>query len=248
MYSFSSRIRYSECDSGGKLTLASLLNYFQDCSTFQSEDLRLGFEYLSERHLVWVLAFWQIVVLRRPGICEEVEIGTFPYEFKKCIGVRNFFMRTKEGEYLAKANSVWGLLNTETMKPTLPSADMLRGYRLESRLEMDYSPRKIKMPDELVREEPIVVKKHHLDTNLHVNNGQYIDMALEFLPEDFVVGQLRAEYKKQAWLGDVLYPYTAKAAGAYSIALRDENGEPYVNMLFLNGAKTAEGLVNDQAG
>ena len=39
MYQFQSRIRYSEVDSEGRLTMASLINYFQDCSTFQSEDL-----------------------------------------------------------------------------------------------------------------------------------------------------------------------------------------------------------------
>ena len=33
MYAFDSRIRYSETDSEGYLTLDALLNYFQDCST-----------------------------------------------------------------------------------------------------------------------------------------------------------------------------------------------------------------------
>ena len=42
MYTFDSRVRYSETDSGGKLTMASLINYFQDCSTFQAEELGVG--------------------------------------------------------------------------------------------------------------------------------------------------------------------------------------------------------------
>ena len=61
MYTFDSRIRYSETDSEGKLTMASLINYFQDCSTFQSEDLGVGLEYFRENHMVWVLSSWQIV-------------------------------------------------------------------------------------------------------------------------------------------------------------------------------------------
>ena len=69
MYSFDSKIRYSECDSEGRLTLAALLNYFQDCSTFQSEALDVGIEYLKEKHLVWVLSFWQIEVERYPRHC-----------------------------------------------------------------------------------------------------------------------------------------------------------------------------------
>lgn len=232
MYIFQSRIRYSETDSEGKLTLGALLNYFQDCSTFHSEDIGLGLYYLKEHHLVWVLSSWQIVVERYPAIGETVEIGTFPYEFKGFLGLRNFCMRTPTGEYLAKANTLWSLLDTETGRPTAPPGDMVEGYRLEPRLEMEYAPRKIAIHEGGTSEEPIVVKKHHLDTNLHVNNGQYVDMAMEFLPENFKIRQMRAEYKKQAFLEDVLYPYVVRGGESCTVSLRDDKGQPYVNVEF----------------
>jgi acyl-ACP thioesterase len=212
--------------------LASLLNYFQDCSTFHSEDLGVGMGYLKERHLVWVLASWQIVVEHYPNLCEKVEIGTFPYEFKGFLGCRNYFIRTKEGEYLAKANSFWGMLNTDDMKPTSPPGGMLSVYRLEPRLDMEYLPRRIPVPEGGLTESPILIKKNHLDTNRHVNNGQFIDMAMEFLPEGFSIHQMRAEYKKQAWLGDILYPYKSNTEGSCIVSLRDGQGNPYVNVEF----------------
>lgn len=42
MYEMKARIRYSEVGTDGKLMLSALVNYFQDCSTFQSEDLGVG--------------------------------------------------------------------------------------------------------------------------------------------------------------------------------------------------------------
>ena len=39
-----------------------------------------------------------------------------------------------------------------------------------------------------------------------MNNAQYIRTALEFVPEDFHIRQVRVEYKKAAVLGDVMYP------------------------------------------
>ena len=125
MYSFDSRIRYSECDENCKLRLDALMNYFQDASTFQSENLGVGFSYLVPRNLVWVLVSWQVEIIRYPALGEEVEIGTLPYDFKGFIGSRNFCMKTKGGEMLAKANSIWTLLNFDSMKPALPPADML---------------------------------------------------------------------------------------------------------------------------
>ena len=46
MYSFESRIRYSEVDQNQELSVTGIINYLQDCSTFQSEDLNLGITYL----------------------------------------------------------------------------------------------------------------------------------------------------------------------------------------------------------
>ncbi len=232
MYSFPGRIRYSECDEQGRLGLLSLLNYFQDCSTFQSEDLGVGLDYLRENDLVWVLSSWQIAVDRYPRCGERVETGTAPYEFKGCFGYRNFWMRTGEGETLARANSLWTLLYISTMMPARPPKRMLEVYQVEPRLEMDYAGRKIQPAQGGTEGEPITVCRHHLDTNCHVNNGQYVDMAMNLLPMDFAVSQLRAEYKMQAHLGDVLIPYVVSEPGKYVISLRDGEGKPYVNLEF----------------
>lgn len=241
MYTFNSRIRYSETDSEGKLTLAALLNYFQDCSTFHSEDIGLGLDYLAQRHRVWVLSSWQIVVERYPDLCEQVTVGTAPYEFRSFLGSRNFAMLDEQGNYLAKANSLWSLLDTDTGKPAMPSSDMLAGYVPEPKLPMDYAGRKIVIPEGGYTAEGIQVRKHHLDTNRHVNNGQYVDMALEFLPEGFVIRQMRAEYKKQAFLEDVLHPYIVQEASKCVVSLRDADGVPYVSVEFLEAHKEKDG-------
>lgn len=233
MYSFESRIRYSETDCDGKLTMVSLLNYFQDCSTFQSESLGVGLKYMDELGMVWVLSSWQIVVNRFPKLCEEVVIGTLPYKFKAFMGLRNFVMRTKEGEQLAVANSIWSLLDLRTGKPTLPPEEMLEKYRLEEMLPMEYAPRKIVLPEGGSNKEPIVVKKHHLDTNHHVNNGQYVNMAMEFLPEAFEISQMRAEYKKQAFLDDMLIPYVAEDDSKCVVNFADAEGKTCVCVEFL---------------
>ena len=51
MYEFDSRVRYSEVDHHGTMTVPALINYFQDCSTFQSEDLGIGTTAVSYTHL-----------------------------------------------------------------------------------------------------------------------------------------------------------------------------------------------------
>ena len=232
MYTFDSRIRYSEADSEGRLTMASLLNYFQDCSTFHSEDVGLGVDYFKEVHQVWVLSSWQIVVERYPNLCENVIIGTQPYDMKGFLGYRTFAMMSVSGEYLAKANSIWSLLDLDKGKPVPAGEEMVQKYGIGEKLDMEYAPRKIIVPEGGVSGETIVVKQHHLDTNHHVNNGQFVNMAMEFLPENFTIGQLRAEYKKQAFLDDVLLPYVVTDEDRVLVSLTDERGAPYVVVEF----------------
>lgn len=237
MYEFTGKVRYSEADSNGNLSLVSLLDYFQDCSAFQSEALDIGLNYLKKNHIAWVLSSWQIVVERYPRLCEEVTAGTMAYDFRGFLGKRNFYMKDITGKKIAYANSLWVLINTDTMKPVQLPQKILDAYPVEPRLQMDYAPRKIKVPDDeenavLEEKEEIIVKPYHLDTNHHVNNGQYIRMSMGFLPENIKIRQLRAEYKKSAYLGDVMYPVVIKRENGYMVSLRDKESKPYVNVEF----------------
>lgn len=44
------------------------------------------------------------------------------------------------------------------------------------------------------------VRKYHIDTNNHVNNCQYVQMAMEVLREDMRIRQVRVEYKNQRFM------------------------------------------------
>lgn len=229
MYTFDGRIRYSEVDRRRKLTVEKTIDYFQDCTTFHSEDLGVGLDYMAERHVAWVINYWQIQFVRRPAMGETVRIGTLPYEFKGIMGLRNFLMETPEGERLAVANSVWTLLDMEKMYPSRIPQDLKERYGTAQRLEMDYKPRKIKVPEEGGEAgETVRVRLHHLDTNQHMNNAQYVHFAVMYLPADKEVRELRVEYRKQAMLGDYITPVVYHPAeNILLISMNGEDGQPY---------------------
>ena len=52
-------------------------------------------------------------------------------------------------------------------------------------------------------------------------------MAQEYLPEDFTVGQMRAEYKKQAVLNDVILPKVKEEGDIYTVVLESPEKEVY---------------------
>jgi len=227
MYTFKSRIRYSELGQDGLLTLNGVVNYLQDCSTFQSEDIGLGVSVLQERGKSWMLSFWQIDINRYPALGEDILVGTWAYDFSTMYGSRNFMIQDSRGEYLVKANSLWFLYDMVKMRPIKVTPEDVGKYGMEEKLDMEYIPRKIHIPKDLKQLETFPVRRCHLDTNHHVNNGQYIQMALEFVPEDFKVKRVRAEYKKAAFLEDQIIPYFHESPDGYTIILGDIKGIAY---------------------
>ena len=236
MYSYQGRIRYSELHETGHLKIESLLDYFQDCSTFQSEDLGVGVEYLKEKHMVWVMSSWQIVVTRYPRLGERVTIGTIPYELKGFMGYRNYVMDREDGKRMAYANAVWTLLDTDTVRPVRATQEMTEKYVLSEKLPMTYAPRKIDNAVRGEQREAFRVQFYHLDSNHHVNNAWYVKMAVCFLPAETDVCQMRVEYKKQAFLGDVIVPYVAVGDNRYVITLCNRQEEAFAVIEFTGRA------------
>lgn len=232
MYSFDSRVRYSEIDHRGTLTLPGLINYFQDCSTFQSEDIGLGLGVLKERKKAWILSYWQVIAERFPKMGEQITVGTFATGFKGLYGDRNFIMKDEDGNRIACANSVWVFMDTEKGRPAKPGEEDIVPYGTEPPLDMEYEGRKIKLPETSENRPSFPVRKYHIDTNEHVNNCQYVQMALEILPEDMKLHQLRVEYKKSAVLGDVIYPKTAYEEDRTVVELCDADGKLYAVIEF----------------
>lgn len=127
----------------------------------------------------------------------------------------------------AYANSVWVFMDMEKGRPARPEPEDVLPYGSEPALEMEYEDRKIRLPENLEEKPSFPVRKYHIDTNEHVNNCQYVQMALEVLPEETRVRQIRVEYKKSAVLGDVIFPKVAREENRIVTELCDENGKPY---------------------
>lgn len=233
MYTWNSRVRFSEIGEDKRLTLDSILNYFQDSSTFHSEDIGNGMDVVESLKRVWVLSSWQIVVNEYPKIGERIQLGTWPYDFNRFFGGRNFIMYGEDGRVLAYANSLWTYLNSENGRPARVDERILELYTLEPKYDMEYADRKIAVPELMEEQNSFPVEVYHLDTNHHVNNGQYVKMAGAYLPKDFTIAQMRAEYKKSAVLGDVICPKLAAEEDKIIVSLADEAGNAFAVVEFL---------------
>lgn len=232
MYTFNSRVRYTEVNHRREmLDPSAIINYFQDCSTFQSEDLNLGLSYLTQKNRIWLLSGWQLKILKPARLGDLITVGTWPYAFKGFYGYRNFILQDNQSEVFAIADSIWVYLDSERGCPVKVPEDNA-GYVLEPPYPMEHADRKISIPEGLTPYPSFPVRKSNIDSYNHVNNGQYIKMAEEFLPDDFIVTGMRVEYRKQALLGDIIVPEVLIRDYSCFVVHNSLDGKPYAVIEF----------------
>lgn len=236
MYTIESRVRYSECDERGALSLVGLINYLQDCTTFHSEDIGRGVSYMVERHIAWLIAAWQIEINRLPRFCDRIKVSTWCHTMTHTLAKRNFVMTDEQGELLVRAESLWFIFDNEAMRPIRIPDDQKVYLSDETPLDMPPTSRRLPVEGDSIEAPSVTVAGLHLDSNRHVNNAQYLGMAVDALGALYAqeerdasrsISRICVQYKRQARLGDIIIPRVHRAEGACTVDLAATEGDSY---------------------
>ena len=220
MYSLKYKVTTSTCDSEGRLKLYSALQMLQDCSEMWIDSEPGVKQYFAEQNMTQLLAARQVEIIRVPEYKEELTVRSTVYDMKPMFGFRNTFIYDAEGKPCYKTWSMGAFVDKSTGKLKRVDDTTIASMTLESQLEMTYRDRRIILPKtggEVL--EPIKVLRADIDYNKHMNNANYVRVAMELLPEGFVVRGLRVEYRIAAKLGDMLTPTIYKTDGGIIVAL-----------------------------
>ena len=224
MYSLNYKVTTSTCDSDGKLKLYSALQMMQDCSEMWIDSEQGVKDYFEKENMAQLLASRQVEVIRRPSFKEELTVTTSVYGMKSMFGFRNTFIYDAEGLPCYRTWSMGAFVDKSTGKLKKVDDQTINTMLLEPKLDMNYKDRRIILPKEggtvLA---PIAVQRADIDYNKHVNNANYIRMAMELLPEGFEVKGLRVEYRVPARLNDQLVPTVYQQDELFIVALNIGN-------------------------
>ena len=232
MYSLTYKVTTSTCDSEGKLKLYSALQMMQDCSEMWIDSEPGVKQYFEEQNMTQLLATRQVEVVRVPCYKEELTVTTSVYGMKSMFGFRNTFIYDVEGNPCYKTWSMGAFVDKTAGKLKRVNEATMQSMTLEPQLEMNYKDRRITLPKtDGEALEPISVLRADIDYNKHMNNANYVRIAMELLPNDFQVKGLRVEYRVAAKLGDVLVPTVYEQEQCITVALLT-NGEACAIMEF----------------
>ncbi len=207
MYSLNYNVTTSTCNSEGRLKLFSALQMMQDCSEMWIDSEPGVKAYFTEQNMAQLLASRQVEIIRVPSFKEKLTVTTSVYGMKPMFGFRNTFIYDEAGLPCYKTWSMGAFVDKSTGKLKRVDEATMASMNLEPQLEMTYKDRRIIVPKEGGETlADIPVMRADIDYNHHMNNANYVRMAMELLPLDYKIGGLRVEYRVAAKLGDVLTP------------------------------------------
>ena len=227
-YEMEGRVRYTEIDPDQDLTVTGIINYLQDCACFHDLDSGFGVDFWGERKSAWVLTAWNIIIGKNPRYGERIKVRTDCYKLRTFLGFRNFRIFNEKGEVLVAADSRWALMNMEKGRPVSALKIIGDAYGKGEELPVEWEGKHIVLPcGQAETYEPIKITREYLDTNDHVNNGKYVEIALRYLPQKDInspdvssegkgsemipsgvtdIRKLWIEYNSQAREGDIIIP------------------------------------------
>ena len=223
MPTFSNIVSSSNTDRNGNMKLFSAVQWMQDCSVISFMEDTAFCAWLDAHGATPVVNFRQLQVFRVPGLRERLTCSSYVYDLQGAFGYRNTAIYDALGKPCYMSWSIAAFVNLETGRLSRIPREVQSTLQFPPRLNMTYGSRKIVLPEaSLTQLAPFLVRRDDIDYNNHVNNAQYIRMALECLPEDFEVSGLRVDYRKPVFPGSCITPSISYGANTAYVVLAVE--------------------------
>ena len=228
MYQLEKLVSTSHVGSDGKLTLTSAVDFMQDCSSFHISSIQKWNEEFVQRNMRMFIIFRQMDIINMPKLREKLLVKTWGWDLNRVFGSRNTVIYNEAGDACVIANVMGSFVFADSGLPAQILEESRQSLPVETKLDMEYLPRKIEIPAaDFHSLPPVPVLKSHLDHYNHVNNAKYVMVAYEYLPNDFLPKRLRVEYKIPAKYGDIFYPIVYEEVNKQIICLNNGEGKPF---------------------
>lgn len=204
-----------DVDYRGLMRPSALLRCAEHMATAHAWSLGMDKAFYSARHMVYLVGRQAFQFYRAPAMRETVTLTTCPEKSRRGANKRVLVVRSPEGEELARVDTRWTLVDTDAGKIIrhIPE-EMDRHWSDAVDWELSLQvPKAAELTSAGVRRASYSL----CDTNRHINNAAYLDVACDALPLDVMEqGPMRyavIKYHRQVPLGEEMELFYGPAAG-----------------------------------
>jgi len=201
-------INWHEADFKGNASLTSICNFLQETAWRNAEHMGVGYSQLHQNKQIWVVLRWLIRMEKYPKWRDEIILETWPRPPERLFALRDYQIKSIDGEILGAATSTWLVLDANTHRPQKP--DFLKDalHLTSNKLSIGRNA------DNLIIPEGLRLKKSHeviiseIDNYGHVNNAKYVEWALNLFDQQFLeertIKEFQINFLNEAKFGQVI--------------------------------------------
>ena len=173
-----------DSDYLSNLKYSSIVNAFIHAAWQHAKELGLGYGFLSENGMAWVLSKFKIEFYNLPQWPGFIEVKTWPKGINRLFYMRDAFFYS-EGEKFAALSSDWLIINKEFKRPKLfnKGSEILSINTDKHALKTEIP--KLKFQSKADYSEAFKVRYNDLDVNNHLTTVRYIEFIFDTYQKDF---------------------------------------------------------------
>ena len=211
-YRIEQTVDVHDLDFNGVAKTSSIMRYIQSAAQSQLTDNGMSYDELRDMNRAFILSRVKLEVKKPLRAHAPITAISYPCESRGYSFLRCYELYS-DGETVARAISVWALINTES-RALVRVSDFELG--LPTLPPLDLAMRALKLPSDITDIGGYGVHYGDVDQNMHMNNTKYPDMYSNFLPlEGKMISSISISYCAEAKLGEKLRVQRAVADGGY---------------------------------
>ncbi|MBQ8830024.1 MAG: hypothetical protein IJ017_00310 [Oscillospiraceae bacterium] len=198
-----------DLDQKGKITNKAILKMFEDTAGFHSDSVDNGVAKIDENGTAWIIMSWKLKVTDRPEYGARLTVETWSRSMERAHAYRDFRLIDEKGNIRAVASSKWSVIDINSRRIARIDPSMNELYDSDpTAVFEEWKPDRAAVPESF--ESMLEFRVRRCDTDIigHMHNLNYLDMALEMLPEEvFEKGEcsdMTVTYKNEVKVGETV--------------------------------------------
>jgi medium-chain acyl-[acyl-carrier-protein] hydrolase len=179
------KITSADTDMYTRIRAGSVVNLLIQSAINSAESLGFGFDGLKEQKLYWVLSRLTVEIYHPLKWNDEAEVETWPKTVEGLLYTRDYIIRDKSQNIIARATSGWLAIDTDTKKPKIIDGIKAEMFvHLKNKHGLNESPEKLSSATD---GDSFTVHSGYFDFDLnrHVTSTRYIDWMMDTFSADF---------------------------------------------------------------
>lgn len=222
------RITIEDTGKENKVTNKGYLGILEDVACYHAASLGQGPIEVTSNGFAWILLNWHLKVIRRCSFGEKITIRTWPRLFDKLVSYRDFEVVDEKGKLVALGSSKWFVMNLETRRPLRLTEEYTGVYMpITEKASFESDLEKLNEPTEFISKIDYLITRRDIDSNGHMHNINYLDLAYEALPKDVYdsndFSEVIIEYKKEIMYNDNVECFYSNVDGKHVVTIKTKD-------------------------